>query len=483
MNELLAAERLRQSAAPRTAIGKFTLSGTHGGELNDGALKLLRTLVRDQLQGGNDNNNGSDVGLYRIEDTSLGDATYVFGLFDRAYGYENRESRLMGNVTIQIDRAASHLHISNVYINVRYRGERWCSVMLTEAIRSVLTGEQEKPHEAGVDIDTYYPMAATICYFTALTANGYEFAATTHRETPVDTLDEYESTDQEDPWIESLEFVAVEPATNVREGMPLPTFEEYDRLVDRISSQLWGVAGSTVTKKRKSIKDDKSSGYGEVKPRFMKWFIDQLEIDADDVFVDIGSGTGNVVAYMAAVTGAKAIGVDNEPDLHNAAQDNIRVITEELHNEHMDIGSIHLIVGDARKTLDTWPRSSIGWGATVVFINNFLFPDTLTRGIIESLIKDRHMVGGTRLFLMKPLKWGYNDDDDEEIMRHMDFSENRSPRIMKTPLNVVSWTATALYPVLYVISNYRSPDQLFRDHHRREYLRLLRRRGSNTGEW
>ena len=48
--------------------------------------------------------------------------------------------------------------------------------------------------------------------------------------------------------------------------------------------------------------------------------IEHARIDATDVFVDIGSGIGRAAAIVHLLTGAKAIGVEIQPQLVRAAR-------------------------------------------------------------------------------------------------------------------------------------------------------------------
>jgi predicted RNA methylase len=49
--------------------------------------------------------------------------------------------------------------------------------------------------------------------------------------------------------------------------------------------------------------------------------IDQAEVDASDVFVDIGSGLGRAGALVHLLTGASAIGLEIQPELALAARE------------------------------------------------------------------------------------------------------------------------------------------------------------------
>lgn len=110
--------------------------------------------------------------------------------------------------------------------------------------------------------------------------------------------------------------------------------------------------------------------YGETSFDLVCQMIDQIEITADDVFIDLGSGVGQVVLQMAGTLPIKqCIGIE-------------RAEVPSKYSEEMDAqfkawmrwfgkkyGEYHLIKGDF---LADEHREKIN-SATIVFVNNFAF--------------------------------------------------------------------------------------------------------------
>lgn len=59
--------------------------------------------------------------------------------------------------------------------------------------------------------------------------------------------------------------------------------------------------------------------YGELNPNFIEDIIRNAEISPRDVFLDIGSGIGNVAIQVATQVGCTSIGVEIRKDLHEIA--------------------------------------------------------------------------------------------------------------------------------------------------------------------
>jgi SAM-dependent methyltransferase len=72
--------------------------------------------------------------------------------------------------------------------------------------------------------------------------------------------------------------------------------------------------------------------------------IDHARIDASDVFVDIGSGLGRATAFVHAMTGARAIGVEVQPHLVRRARDVAR---------RLGASGLDVIEGDATEIVRT----------------------------------------------------------------------------------------------------------------------------------
>lgn len=62
--------------------------------------------------------------------------------------------------------------------------------------------------------------------------------------------------------------------------------------------------------RKEELKNEKSKTYGEIKPRFAHDIFRETKLRSGQVFIDLGSGVGNVVLQAALETGAEAHGIE-----------------------------------------------------------------------------------------------------------------------------------------------------------------------------
>jgi len=263
-------------------------------------------------------------------------------------------------------------------------------------------------------------------------------------------------------------------------GARLPTSGEWQALVREAASDDTFVARlddrvfDRQTKRRRI-----DLGYGELRYSFVAWLVDRLNIDASTLFVDVGSGIGQVVLGVAATTGARSIGFELQPLLHEVALANARTMYSKLEANALGAGTSSFVLGDAAERRLPWPSVDVPITTTVVLINNVLFDDTLTKSIVEALLAEQRLPVGTALVVMKPLGWGRMADD--ELFRH--FAQ--PPHFATTPERVVSWTDARQYPIVYRIVERQGDDGLrarFRTQFRTAYTKLLYARPRSLGE-
>ncbi len=131
--------------------------------------------------------------------------------------------------------------------------------------------------------------------------------------------------------------------------------------------------------------------YGEVNPKLVNEFIRQVGLTSDDIFFDLGSGVGNVVLQVAAQTGCEAHGVEIRPELHNIALSIKDYCAGSTGGQ--DFSRAHFVNGDVSN-----PSIDIT-SATVVYVNNFCFPEQLQQLVLEKF--KRGLRDGTRVISLK----------------------------------------------------------------------------------
>jgi hypothetical protein len=167
-----------------------------------------------------------------------------------------------------------------------------------------------------------------------------------------------------------------------------------------------------------------SQVYGEINTSFVQHLIRELDMQASDVFVDIGSGVGNVVLQMAAQTGCRASGIEIRRELADIASDMLahlrlaeqsafptstssvvcEAATLSTPGQHARLGA----VGGVRRAIGDLVELNHGDAtsdaldlrrATVVFVNNYCFQPDLELRLLHKFA--RELAPGTRVVSLK----------------------------------------------------------------------------------
>lgn len=145
----------------------------------------------------------------------------------------------------------------------------------------------------------------------------------------------------------------------------------------------------------------------------MASIIEELKIGPGDVFVDLGSGIGQLVCFTAAFSGCKkAVGIElsQKPAMY---ADNfgiyfkrwdflriglsVQLFFSLMNHFGKQYSNFELIQGDF---LDPQFKKLICDEATVIFINNYAFGPDLMFNITNQLLQD--LKHGTRIITTKP---------------------------------------------------------------------------------
>ncbi|KAF4532063.1 hypothetical protein B566_EDAN016135 [Ephemera danica] len=182
--------------------------------------------------------------------------------------------------------------------------------------------------------------------------------------------------------------------------------------------------------------------YGETSYDLVCQMIDQIEITEDDVFVDLGSGVGQVVLQMAAATPCKiCVGVEKAEVPSSYAESMTNYFRRWMRWYGKKYGEYRLIKGDF---LNEENRQHIV-SASIVFVNNFAFGPNVDHALKERFadLKD-----GTRIVSSKsfcPLNFRITDRNLTDIGTIMHVSE------MSPLRGSVSWTGKPVSYYLHVI--------------------------------
>ncbi|XP_048510630.1 histone-lysine N-methyltransferase, H3 lysine-79 specific isoform X2 [Athalia rosae] len=182
--------------------------------------------------------------------------------------------------------------------------------------------------------------------------------------------------------------------------------------------------------------------YGETSYELVCQMIDQIAVTDDDVFVDLGSGVGQVVLQMAAATSCKiCIGVERADVPSRYAQSMEYNFRKWLSWYGKRCGEYRLVKGDF---LADEHRESIT-GATIVFVNNFAFGPTVDHQLKERFadLRDGARIVSSKSFC--PLNFRITDRNLSDIGTIMHVSE------MSPLKGSVSWTGKPVSYYLHVI--------------------------------
>ncbi|CAG4979271.1 unnamed protein product [Parnassius apollo] len=182
--------------------------------------------------------------------------------------------------------------------------------------------------------------------------------------------------------------------------------------------------------------------YGETSYELVCQMIDQIEITSEDVFVDLGSGVGQVVLQMAAATPCRVcLGVEKAevPSKYAESMDiHFRMWMRWYGKKY---GDYKLIKGDF--LLDEH-REKIN-AATIVFVNNFAFGPHVDHQLKERFadLKDGAKIVSSKSFC--PLNFRITDRNLSDIGTIMHVSE------MSPLKGSVSWTGKPVSYYLHII--------------------------------
>ncbi|XP_050497396.1 histone-lysine N-methyltransferase, H3 lysine-79 specific isoform X2 [Diabrotica virgifera virgifera] len=182
--------------------------------------------------------------------------------------------------------------------------------------------------------------------------------------------------------------------------------------------------------------------YGETSYDLVCQMIDQIEITSDDVFIDLGSGVGQVVLQMAAATPCKiCLGIERAEVPSRYAESMNRNFRTWMQWYGKKYGEYKLLKGDF---LTEEHREKINQ-ATIVFVNNFAFGPAVDHQLKERFadLKDGAKIVSSKSFC--PLNFRITDRNLSDIGTIMHVSE------MSPLRGSVSWTGKPVSYYLHLI--------------------------------
>lgn len=123
-----------------------------------------------------------------------------------------------------------------------------------------------------------------------------------------------------------------------------------------------------------AYKNGSDNVYGELFPRFISDIFDKTKLAHNQVFIDLGSGVGNVVLQAALEVGCESYGIEMMPNPCDLAELQAAEFAARTQLWGLDVGAVKLLRGDIRTHADI---PGILQRADVVLVNNQAFTPAL----------------------------------------------------------------------------------------------------------
>ncbi|CAK5090023.1 unnamed protein product [Meloidogyne enterolobii] len=190
-----------------------------------------------------------------------------------------------------------------------------------------------------------------------------------------------------------------------------------------------------------------SQTYGETSYERMQMIIEELKPSQKDVFVDLGSGVGQLVVHMAGGTLAhRAVGIEIASLPSKFAKKLEHEFKKLMNWFGRPFQPFELLHGDF---LSTEYRKLITEEASIIFINNYAFQSDLETRIKRELLSD--LKDGTKIVSTKPYV-PLNKQGAITDRQLNDISVITEVTEMKPCLNPCSWTSAYVPYYLHTIN-------------------------------
>lgn len=154
-------------------------------------------------------------------------------------------------------------------------------------------------------------------------------------------------------------------------------------LVERILTQIYSRTVSPRVESLRQYENGSDNVYGELLPRFISTIFKETRLKSGQVFVDLGSGVGNVVLQAALETGCESWGCEMMENACDLAELQQAEFNARCRLWGIAPGETHLVRGDFLKEqsiIDVLKR------ADVVLINNQAFTPQLNTELINHFL-------------------------------------------------------------------------------------------------
>lgn len=153
-------------------------------------------------------------------------------------------------------------------------------------------------------------------------------------------------------------------------------------LVKRITAQSYNRIVSPHAHRLRKV-EGKETTYGELLTPFVHKIFSQTGLNSSHIFVDLGSGVGNVVLQSALQTGAESWGIEKMKLAASLGSEQAAELKARSKLWNIALGRIELIEGDF---LESPEIDDVLRKADVVLVNNKVFGETLNNLLLQKFL-------------------------------------------------------------------------------------------------
>jgi H3 lysine-79-specific histone-lysine N-methyltransferase len=182
--------------------------------------------------------------------------------------------------------------------------------------------------------------------------------------------------------------------------------------VRRILDQVYARTVSPRVESLRAYKNGTDNVYGELLPRFCDIIFDKTKLNESHVFVDLGSGVGNVVLQAALQVGCESWGIEMMKNPCDLADLQVKEFPGRTALWGLSVGDVHLIRGDFTQNPQV---PEILRKADVVLVNNQAFTPELNNQLLNMFLdlKDGCKVASLKPFVREDYK--YNERNTQSL--------------------------------------------------------------------
>lgn len=167
-------------------------------------------------------------------------------------------------------------------------------------------------------------------------------------------------------------------------------------LVKRILDQIYSRTVSLSVEKLKAYKIGTDNVYGELLPRFVREIFEKTRLNHEHVFVDLGSGVGNVVLQAALDIGCESWGIEMMKTPCELARLQAKEFAARTRLWGLGTGKVNLLEGDFTESRET---AEVLRRADLVLVNNQAFTSDLNEKLTTMFLD---LKDGARIVSLKP---------------------------------------------------------------------------------